>query len=115
MSESKLFYICMVVQFVAFQSLTSRVQDFELALGLMSVWSFCSSHIHMGFLLVHWVPFNVQKHADRWTGYSKLPLYLNKCVNGVLQWTGIPSRMIVKPCSYSEWDKQLLKIFCFLG
>lgn len=35
----------------------------------------------------------VHVHARSWTGYSKLPLGVNECVHGTLQWTGVLSRV----------------------
>lgn len=72
---------------------------------LASVWSFfiCSPCVCVGSLRVLWFPPIVQKHADRWTGYAQVPLSVNLCVYGTLQWNGVQSG--VKSPAHCSWDR----------
>lgn len=59
--------------------------------GPTKSFSACSPHVLVGFL--RFSDFLTKNKPVNLFGYTKLVLDVNVCINGTLQWTGIPTRV----------------------
>lgn len=52
-----------------------------------------SVHVCVGFLCIFQFYPTFHKQSSRWIGWDTFPLIMNVCTHGVLQWTGVPSKV----------------------